>query len=321
MNTYPKVTLIIPNLNGKELLIECLTSLTKLDYPDYEIIVSDGGSTDGTCEMIKQDFKEIRLIREEGAGIGRSNNLGMKAATGEIIAFDLNNDEVFQKDWLEKLVNVLLSSPEIGIVGGTRIVYGTKNIIDEAGYRFNILGLARTNHGLSLEKLRKEPEIVDFVGIPVFRRSLLYKIGMCDEQYHIYNEDSDFCLRAHRAGFKIIWVPTAISYHRRHSTIPSQNADKTYIFIRNNLKFIIKNFSIKLLVTALFFHVLVFPYLKLFYSICFYRLPIFRSERVVSLLYVDNISLYFMSYFKGLWWNLKNLKFTLNSRRAQKVMM
>ena len=93
MITYPKVTLIIPNLNGKKLLKECLTSLTKLDYTDYEIIVSDGGSTDGTCDMIKKDFKKVRLIREEGAGIGRSNNLGMKAAIGEIIAFDLNNDE------------------------------------------------------------------------------------------------------------------------------------------------------------------------------------------------------------------------------------
>jgi len=298
--TYPTVSLIIPNLNGKNLLKECLTSLSKLDYKDYEIIVSDGGSTDGTCEMIKKDFKKVRLIREEGAGIGRSNNLGMKAAIGEIIAFDLNNDEVFKKDWLKKLVEVLLSSPEIGIVGGSRIVYGTKNIIDEAGYRFNLLGLARTNHGLILEQLTKDPEIVDFVGIPVFRRSLLNKIGMCDEQYRIYYEDSDFCLRANRAGFKTLWVPTAISYHRRHSTIPSHNKDRTYIVIRNNLRFIIKNFTNKLLLTALFFHVIIFPFLKLFYSICFYSIPIFRSKRITSLLYVDNIPLYIRGHLKGL---------------------
>jgi len=316
LDRYPKVTLIIPNLNGKQLLKECLTSLTKLDYTDYEIIVSDGGSTDGTCEMIKRDFKEVRLIREEGAGIGRSNNLGMKAATGEIIAFDLNNDEVFQKDWLKKLVDVLLSSPEIGIVGGTRIVYSTKNIIDEAGYRFNILGLARINHGLTLEQFSKDPEIVDFVGIPVFRRSLIKKIGMCDEHYRIYYEDSDFCMRANRAGFKTLWVPTAISYHRRHSTIPSHNKDRTYIVTRNNLRFIIKIFHIKLLITALFFQLILFPCLKLFYSTCIFPIPFLRSKKITSLLYVNNISLYFMSHLKGAWWNFKHLKSTLNAKRA-----
>lgn len=319
MTTYPKVSLIIPNLNGKKLLKECLISLTKLDYADYEIIVSDGGSTDGTCEMVKKDFKKVRLIREEGAGIGRSNNLGIKASIGEIIAFDLNNDEVFKKDWLKKLVDVLISSSEIGIVGGSRIIYGTKNIIDEGGYRFNILGLARINYGLILEQFSKEPEIVDFVGIPVFRRSLIDKIGMCDEQYHLYFEDSDFCLRAKRAGFKTIWVPTAISYHRRYSTIPSHNKDLTYILIRNNLRFIIKNFNIKSLLIALFFQVIIFPYLKLLYSVCLYSIPIFRSKRFTSLLYVDNIPLYLSSHFKGLWWNFKHLKSTLYARRSRAI--
>jgi len=317
LKSNPKVTLIIPNLNGKKLLKKCLTSLKKLNYEDYEIIVSDGGSTDGTCEMIKRDFKNVRLIKEKGAGIGRSNNLGIKAATGEIIAFDLNNDEIFHKDWLKKLVEVLLSSPEIGIVGGSRIVYGTRNIIDEAGYRFNILGMAHNNNGLSLEQLPKEPEVVDFVGIPVFRRNLIYRIGMCDEQYHIYNEDSDFCLRANRAGFKTLWVPTAISYHRRHSTISSQNGNKTYIFIRNNLRFFIKNLPFRLLLTSLFFQVIIFPYLKIFYSILFYKMSIFRSKRFLSVLYVKNVPLYFISFLKGLWWNIKNLESTLSLRRIK----
>jgi len=304
---YPKASLIIPNLNGKELLRECLISLLNLDYPDYEIIVSDGGSTDGTCQMIQKEFKNVILIQEEGAGIGRANNLGMNAANGEIIAFDLNNDEVFKQDWIKKLVEVLLSSHEIGVVGGSRIVYGTRNIVDEGGYRLNFLCLAKNNHGLILENLSKDPQIVDFVGIPVFRRSLIDKIGMCDEEYHNYFEDSDFCIRAKNAGFKIMWVPEAISYHRRHSTIPSHQKNLSYIITRNKLRFIIKHFSIKLLFPALIFQVIMFPLLKIIYSIYFSTIPIFQSNRNMSLLYVDDVSSYIMGVFKALWWNFKYL--------------
>ena len=312
---YPKASLIIPNLNGKNLLRECLISLSNLEYPDYEIIVSDGGSTDGTCEMIQKEFKNVVLIREEGAGIGRANNLGMKIANGEIIAFDLNNDEVFKQDWLKKLVDVLLSSPKIGVVGGSRIIYGTRNIVDEGGYRLNFWGLAKNNHGLILEKLSKDSQIVDFVGVPVFRRSLIDKIGVCDEQYHIYFEDSDFCLRAKKTGFKIMWVPTAISYHRRHSTTSHHQKYLSYLIIRNKLRFIIKNFSIKFLFPALFFQVLIYPILKIFYSICLSSIPIFQSNRNMSLLYIDCVSSYTINIFKALWWNLKNLRSSLDERR------
>ena len=69
------------------------------DRSDYEIIVSDGGSTDGAFEMVRDEFKNVLLVRKEGAGIGHSINLGIHMAKGKIIGFDLNNDETFRQDW------------------------------------------------------------------------------------------------------------------------------------------------------------------------------------------------------------------------------
>jgi GT2 family glycosyltransferase len=302
---YPKVSLIIPNLNGRELLHECLLSLKKIDYPNYEIIVSDGGSIDGIYEMIHNEFPNVILVMEKNAGIGRSNNLGMKVATGEIIAFDLNNDEIFERDWLKKLVEVLLSSQEIGVVGGTRIVYGTKSIVDEGGYRFSFLGFARNNQGIPFQQLPRSPQNVDFVGIPVFRKSLIKMIGMCDEQYQIYFEDSDFCMSAKKAGFKIVWVPKAISYHRRHTTTPRHYQNLTFVVLRNRLRFIIKHFSKISIFPAILFQVLFFPIMRLFYSIFLYSLPVFNSEKILNLLYVEDSKSYIKDIFKAFWWNTK----------------
>lgn len=311
---YPKVSLIIPNLNGKHLLRECLLSLLNLDYPNYEIIVSDGGSTDGTCQMIESEFKRVILVREEGAGIGRANNLGIKVATGEIIAFDVNNDEVFKQDWLRKLVEVLLSSPEIGVVGGSRIVYGTKEVLDEGGYKFNFLGLARNNHGLVLEQLPRDPVDVDFVGIPLSRRSLLDKVGICDEEYQVYFEDSDFCLRVKNAGYRILWVPPAISYHRRATTTGSSTRNLDFILLRNRLRFFIINWKLRFLLPALMFQISVFPVIRLFYSLLKSSVRTLARNSRWSFLYIDDPASYSMALPKALLWNLKNLRFTLHRR-------
>jgi GT2 family glycosyltransferase len=311
---YPKASLIIPNLNGKEMLRACLTSLMKLDYPNYEIIVSDGGSTDGAYEMVQKDFGKVKVVREEGAGIGRSINLGIQISEGDIIGFDLNNDEVFKEDWLKRLVEVLVSSSDIGIVGGTRIVKGTKNVVDEGGYISDFLGITKNNSGQSLHRLSKHPKEVDFVGIPVFRKHLIRKIGDCDEEYRVYFEDSDFCMRAKKAGFRVLWVPTAISYHRRHATISKHHERFEDVRIKNKIRFIIKNWKIQSLPFALLYQTTILPILKIIYSKSLYHISFFRSRKIVSMLFVNDAFSYALGVIKALWWNLKYLKSSTRAR-------
>jgi hypothetical protein len=311
----PKVSLIIPNLNGKNLLRECLNSLKKLKYTNFEVIVVDGGSTDGTPEMVKVEFPEVKLIVEEGAGIGRAINLGLNMAEGEIIGFDLNNDEIFKEDWLKKLIDVLLSSPDIGVVGGTRLIYGRDKLVDEGGVKFNYFGIAWSNIRLGLDELPCEPIEVDYVGIPLVWRWIVDMVGGCDETYGIYFEDSDFCFKVKRLGLKVIWVPQAISYHRRSSTIPKLSDRVTFLKIRNRFRFLLIHFSLPRLVSSFLYEVILFLsriILSRFIS------PQTRNSSKysrLSFLHVPKPYRYLRATVKAVLWNLENFKETLQARR------
>ena len=310
----PRVSLIVPNFNGINLLRECLSSLIKLDYPDYEIIVSDGGSTDGSPEMVKAEFPNVLLVQEKGAGIGRSVNLGAAKATGEIIGFDLNSDEVFESEWLMKLVDVLLSSDKVGVVGGTRLFYGTKNLVDEGGYRIDFLCMGWSNIKVDRRDLPATPEKVDFVGTPLVRRSLFETIGGCDERYHLYFEDSDFCLRVKKGGFKVLWIPDAISYHRRSASINPSSIP--FLYIRNTIRFVLIHFSWWKLPFTLAFQLFIMPFIRLSYTSATSVSKLQNSTSRLGFLYTPNLREYLNDNLKAILWNLKNIGETLSTRRA-----
>ena len=321
LTCYPKVSLIIPNLNGKPLLRECLTSLSELQYPDYEIIVVDGGSTDGSPQMVEREFPRVTIMREEGAGIGRSINLGAAKATGEILGFDLNNDEIFERDWLRKLVVVLLSSPDVGVVGGTRLVYGTKNLVDEGGYRYDFLGIPWSNIGLDRRSLPTTPQEVDSVGTPVVKHSLFERVGGCDEKYQLYYEDTDFCFKVKKNGFKVVWVPNALSYHRRSATIKSTLTPRViFLITRNNLRFLLVHFEPLRLVFAMTYRVIVLPLLRVLFT----SLTAFHTSKKtdgrLDFLYTPDLSTYLRLHLKAILWNLIQFKETLSKRREYQTL-
>jgi len=94
MSESKLVSIIISNYNGKEHLRECLLSLMRLKYPDYEVLVVDAASTDGSPEMVEREFPNVRLLRKGKIGIGEAINCGIMVAKGDLIVFDLNNDDV-----------------------------------------------------------------------------------------------------------------------------------------------------------------------------------------------------------------------------------
>ncbi len=308
----PRVSLIVPNLNGKELLRECLESLSNLNYPNYEVIVADGGSTDGSAEMVKTEFPSFLFVMEKGTGIGRSINLAAKESSGEIIGFDLNNDEVFESDWLTKLVNLLLSSNDIGVVGGTRLVYGTSNLVDEGGYRIDFLCMGWSNIKVDKESLPKLPEKVDFVGTPLVRRSLFKALGGCDETYHLYFEDSDFCLRVKKAGFIVLWLPNAISYHRRSSSIGPESIP--FLYTKNTIRFILIHFSLWKLPFAIAFQLFIMPFIRLIYTLATTKEILYNPSTRLGFLYIPDLRQHLKNNFRAFLWNLKNIGGTLIAR-------
>jgi len=202
--------------------------------------------------MVKKEFPDVKLIKKGRIGIGEAINIGIKSSKGDIIGFDLNNDEIFSENWLQILVDVIISDYNIGVVGGMRLLYGTRNIIDEAGITYNYLGIPSSNIRSNYYDFKKDPVEVDYTGIVIFRKNILNKIGMVDETYYIYGEDADFCARIKAFGYKILLIPNAISYHKRSQTLGTTNPIYSYYNTRAKIRYIMINFSLFRMIVALF---------------------------------------------------------------------
>lgn len=249
------VSIIISNYNGERHLHECLSSLMRLDYPLYEVIVVDAASSDNSIAIIERNFPEVRLIKKGRIGIGEALNYGISLARGEFIVFDLNNDDIVDKNWLSRLVKVLVNSPDIGVVCGKRFKYGSNNILDSAGGSFSFLTGNGSNIGhnkldSTMYNVQKE---VGFAQVIATRRAILEKVGLCDPSYYIYFEDTDFSLRVKRSGYKIVFVPSAVFWHKGSSTVGQNSRMGFYYYYRNQIRFILKNYPVHFMILALLY--------------------------------------------------------------------
>jgi len=320
MIKYPSVSLIISNLNGKDYLRDCLKSLKNLDYEGtYEIIVVDAGSTDGAPEMVEKEFPCVVLLKEGRIGIGEAINIGIQNANGELIGFDLNSDEVFSKDWLSVLVEVLLSNERIGVVGGTRLIYGTDEIIDDSGVYTNWISQdLKLGRGRTLSEISQKPREVTFTTTVLFRKNLLKKIGGCDEEFYIFFEESDFCERVRKIGYKIVNVPKSISYHRISATVGKFSPRSLYFLRRGRVRFIIKNYSIGRMLTALLWWVILQTIIDASMLIPLFN-NVFSNTRL-KFITKRGTKDHIISVLKALIWNVKNFNSTMRSRKVIQIL-
>lgn len=186
------VSIIIVNLNGNKWLKDFFDALYSQSYHNFEIIIVDNASTDGSCEYIKKNFSKITIIQNrENVGFGKANNLGVKKARGEIIFF-LNNDTLLSKDTLKKLLtfktdnNLNILGPKILDYEGKDVHGGNKCSIDYTGY----LGYA------------KKTFFIDGCALMISKKDFL-SLGGFDEKYFMYSEEIDLCWRAHLFGMKL----------------------------------------------------------------------------------------------------------------------
>jgi len=248
MKREPKIAIVIPNFNGKELLESCLKTIkANTSFSNYEIIVVDNGSTDGSVEKIRKDFPEVLLITNpQNFGFSKACNQGARLALerGADYLLFLNNDtKILTKNWLEELLAVALSDEKIGIVGPR--ITGSYEYYPREGYYPSVLS--------ELIKPKTYPPLgeVNLVAGVAFlvSKRLIEKIGLLDEVFSPFLcEDMDYFIRARKMGFKIFFTPKVVIAHVGSATIKKIDDERrNYVFFihkRNTLIFTKKHFSI-----------------------------------------------------------------------------
>lgn len=250
----PKVTIVILNWNGYTDTIECLESLQNIDYPNYDIIIVDNRSSDGSADKISKKFPDITLIRNnKNHGYAEGNNIGIKEALkdGPEYVLLLNNDIVVDRRFLSELVNIGESDPQIGILGPKIYYRDDPNRFWHIGSNAGIfskkpIGYREIDEG----QYDRVMEFDAVIGACILmKRSVVDKIGLMDKDYYLMAEDVDYCIRAKKAGFKIVYVPLSRVWHIVSASFQGEDSPLSmYYSSRNNLLLYKKNRKMNLLV-------------------------------------------------------------------------
>lgn len=247
----PLASVVILNLNKKQLLDSCLESLKRQSFRDFEVLVVDNGSTDGSCELIQDKHPEVRFIGlETNIGFSAANNLGIRASTGSFIAL-LNNDTEADSKWLEEIHKPLLRDGAVGFCASKMIFYNARNVINSAGQDFLSIGRGKDRGWMELDRHQYDhPELVfgACAGAALYRKSMLDDIGLFDEDFSpIYFEDVDLSFRAQLAGWRCLYVSEAIVYHHARGTFGPSHPKTVYLGERNSMYVVLKNMPARLI--------------------------------------------------------------------------
>ena len=250
----PGVDIIIPTYNGKKMLEQCLHSIQDSNYPHYSVTVVDDHSQDGTKEYIEKRFDGITILyNKKNLGPSSSKNIGIKATKNEFIA-TLDNDVIVHPDWLRELVKSISKDEKIGACASKLLLLEHKKLINSTGGEMTRICHAWDRGLFEVDKGQYDKE--EFVtcactAASMFRRSVLDKIGLFDDRFYYPVEDADLGLRINFAGYKVLYVPSSVVYHKMGATMGRVNVTKVYHTEKNRLRTLLKNFDIKTL-AALF---------------------------------------------------------------------
>jgi GT2 family glycosyltransferase len=211
----PKASVIIVNTNELHHLRRCLPSILRQCYPEYEVLVVDNASTDGSVDYLAQQFPQVLVIRNTAnLGYAGANNVGFKHASGEYVAV-LNPDTQVEPDWLKELVIALQADPWAGLATPKILVMDDSARINTCGNEITFTGLTFCRGLDQPAEKYNQLEIVAAVSGAAFvvKRSVLEQIGGFDGSFFIYYEDTDLSLRAMLAGYTCLYVPTSVVYH------------------------------------------------------------------------------------------------------------
>ena len=229
--------MVVPNWNGRHLLPECLEALAAQTMPALVVVV-DNGSGDGSAELVRSQHPDVMLIElERNHGFAGGVNRGIQAAVAggaEFVAL-LNNDARADESWLERLVSAMRAHDDVGIVT-SKVYQGDGRHFDAAGSYYSVWGLPVPRGREELDVGQYDSQEYVFSGIggaSLYRARMLSQIGLFDEDFFIYFEDDDLGFRAQLAGWKALYEPRSVAYHRLSATMSKQPRLSRHHIIKN----------------------------------------------------------------------------------------
>lgn len=215
------------------------------DFPDYEVVLFDNGSTDGSVAWVREHLPAVRLeCGERNLGFARGNNEAIRATTSPYVVL-LNNDAEPAPDWLGELMRAAQASPGVGMCASKMVRASDPSIMDSCGIEVDRAGIGWNRYSGEGDRLEETVPYEVFgpcAGAALYRREMLDQVGLFDEDYFIYYEDVDLAWRAQRAGWRCLYVPSARVTHRHSSTVKQGSPLKGFLLGRNKVWTLIKNY-------------------------------------------------------------------------------
>jgi GT2 family glycosyltransferase len=261
MGIIRDVSIISINYNGKHFLKDCLESIQGTEASDAEVIIVDNASTDGSGEYLRREFPSVKVMElDRNYGFAEANNRGAEAASGKYLVF-LNNDTVVTQGWLLALLDALSSEPEVGAAGSKLLLYHLPGKMNSAGANIVFNGGGHDIGFMADDSLTynvRGPRGAVCAASMIVRREEFLSLGGFDPLYFMYFEDVDLCWRYWLSGYKVLYVPQSVVYHRFGGTTGSSRHVPLRVFYgtRNALFNILKNYESRHIFLPLCFNVL-----------------------------------------------------------------
>jgi GT2 family glycosyltransferase len=297
----PSVSIVIVNFNGEKLLSDCLVSIQNQTFTDFEVLLVDNASSDGSVHLVQHKFPWAKVIQSEvNLGYCGANNLGFENALGSFIVF-LNNDIIAETDWLMELVNAA-KTKAVDICASKVLLMHNEGLIDACGLEVDEYGGSVGIGFLQKDDGRydKSSSVFSAYGACMLvKREMFKDVGGFDADFFMMFEEVDLCWRARLRGYKVEFVPSSRIYHAKSVTIRKTYTSREFVLkysFPNRLTSIIKNYEIN----------------NVFEKMPFV-LALFTIQTVYSAA-ADRRMNYFISFLQGLTRVFANIHKTLKKR-------
>lgn len=247
----PRVSVLIVNWNGRHHLAECLNSLAAQSFRDFEVVLVDNGSRDGSVDYLRSIYPWVKLVPlATNTGFAEGNNIALSHADGEYLVA-LNNDTWVDPHWLQVLVTVADQHPEVGMVGSRICTYADPERLDSFGVRICSDGMSRgALRGMRFADLgcpAVVPILLPSACAALYKRTMVEQIGFFDSAFFAYCEDTDLGLRGRLAGWGALLAAEAVVRHKYSSTVGAISPFKLRLVERNHYWVALKTFPLSLL--------------------------------------------------------------------------
>lgn len=315
-NEKPLVSIIILVHNSLEFIENCIKSVLKTKYENFEVVIVDNDSNDGSLQHLQKEIsqeKKVRVIHNKvNLGFAEGNNVGAKKAKGKYLTF-LNIDTVVASNWLNSTVRIMEADNSIGACQSKLLLMHNSEVFDSAGDFIDKYGVMMRRGGDLFEEDKgqydKIEEIFSARGAAItVRKELFERIGGFDPSYFLTYEDIDLCWRIRLSGYKIFFVPKSVVYHYGGFSLTQS---RVFLSTKNWLTTLIKNYELSNL-ARIITQVITIICFTAFAEMLLKRKPILSLQRMKSLIWV-------VLHFRSIW--TKRLKIQSQIRKVRDIVI